>query len=392
VHQRTPIESDLAYELIEEHEHYRLVRARASGRYYVAWYDPDGRQTRRASLRTNKSSEAHEQVRFLLDLGVTGDPKEYLNKKKQVRTVSELLDDAWDSYLKKLPSAEAAGIARNILKRELGEKRLSALVLQDYDDFRDRLKAMGKSIGYVSRILSVLRSSGNRALKNRKTTVRLDVPEYQPRSKKKNLKKKGPLLTTQEIAAIIDKIDAPHLLLLVILLIHFGARVGALLDAIRGQIDLEQSLFDLNPPGRDATNKGRPLLPIPATLRPWIEDLPDGPLITYHGAAIAEADTAFNSAVGRSKIGKKANTYSIRHSLSRYMRKQGVDLEEIGIWLGHGNHDPENETTLIYCPWEPDYLINCRKAAEEFVREISRYTRRWDLLRPYCVKPDYVEK
>lgn len=389
--ERAPPENDPAYEFVEEYEHYRLVRA-ANGRYYVAWYDPDGRQTRRASLRTKKQSEAHAQMQFLRDLGIAGDPREYLNKKKQVRTVCELLDDAWDSYLKKLPSAEAAGIARNILKRELGDKRLSALVLQDYDDFRDRLKAQGKAIGYVSRILSVLRSSCNRALKNRKTTVRLEVPEYQPRSKKKNLRKKGPLLTVQEIAAIIDAVNEQQLLLLVVLLIHFGARVGALLDAIKTQIDLEQFLFDLNPPGRDATNKGRPVLPIPSTLRPWIENLPEGPVITYRGASIEEADTAFNSAVRRSKIGKKANTYSIRHSLSRYMRKQGVDLDEIGIYLGHGNHDPENETTLIYCPWEPEYLINCRMAAEKFVEEINSYTRKWDLLRPYCVKPNYAGK
>jgi integrase len=387
--QRAP-DGEPAYEHVEDYGHYKLVRACVSHRLYAAWYDADARQTRRVSLRTNKSSQAHEWMRFLTDLGVTGDPKAYLNK-KQVKTVAELLDDAWETYLKKLPSAEAAGIARDILKREMGDKRLSALVLRDYDDFRDKLKAAGKAIGYVSRILSVLRSSANRALENKQTTVKLKVPEYQPRSKKKGLKKKGPLLTCQEIAAIIDEINDPHLLFLVVLLIHLGARVGALLDAVKAQVDLEQNLFDLNPPGRETTNKGRPELPIPVTLRPWLEDLPDGPLITYRGVAIAEADTGFNSAAVRSKIGKKANTYSIRHSLSRYMRKKRVDLEEIGIYLGHGNHDPETETTLIYCPWEPEYLINCREAAEAFVREINKHTRKWDLVRPYCVKPNYAE-
>ena len=74
-------------------------------------------------------------------------------------------------------------------------------------------------MGYVSRILSVLRSSANRAVENKKTTVRLKVPEYQPRSKKNGLKKKGPLLTCKEIAANIDEINDLHLLLLVILLI-----------------------------------------------------------------------------------------------------------------------------------------------------------------------------
>ena len=385
------LQNEPAYECIEKYRQYRLVRARASDRYYACWYDAEARQTRRASLGTNKSSEAHERMRFLDDLNVSGDPRFYL-KQKPLVTVSELLDDAWESRLKDLPSAEAAGIARAILKRELGDKRLSAMVLQDYEGLRDRLTSQQLSIGYVSRILSVLRSSANRALKNRKITVRLEVPEYQPRSKKTKLKKKGPLLETRELAAIIDAIESPHLLLLVVLLIHCGARVGALLDAIASMIDLQQSLFDLNPPGREATNKGRPVLPIPTTLRPWIEDLPDGPIITYRGVAIAEADTAFSNAVRLSKIGKKANFYSIRHTLARYMRKQRVDLEEIGIYLGHGNHNPETETTLIYCPWEPDYLINCKKAAEKFVREINRYTGKWDLLKPYAVKPGYVEK
>jgi integrase len=390
VDQHSPVDNDPAYEFVESYGYFRLVRAGASGRYYVSWYDAENRQTRRTSLRTNKPSDAHEKMRFLADLGIDGDPKAYLNK-KQVKTVAELLDHDWEKYLHKIPSAEAAGIARDIIKREMGEKRLAALVPDDYEAFRDKLKAAGKSIGYTSWILSVLRSAGNRAHANKQTTVNLKVPEYQPRSKKKGLKKKGPLLTCKEIAAIIDEINDLHLLLLVILLIHLGARVGALLDMIKAQIDLEQNLIDLNPPGRETTNKGRPELPLPRTLRPWLEDLPDGPLITYRGVAIAEADTGFNSAVKRSKIGPKANTYSIRHSLSRFMRKRRVDLEEIGIYLGHGNHDPETETTLIYCPWEPDYLINCRKAAETFVREINKHTRKWDLLRPYCVKPNWVE-
>ena len=110
--QQSPADNEAAYELVESYGFYKLVRARASGRYYVSWYDPEQRQTRRTSLRTNKSSEAHERMRFLADLDVTGDPKDHLNK-KQVRTVAEMLDDAWENYLRKLraprrPTSHAA--------------------------------------------------------------------------------------------------------------------------------------------------------------------------------------------------------------------------------------------------------------------------------------------
>ena len=234
-------------------------------------------------------------MRFLADMNVTGDPRPYLEKKPLI-TVAELLDDAWDTYLKNVSSAEAAGIGRDILKRELGDKRLSAMVLQDYDGFRDRLKAQDLSLGYVSRNLSVFRSSANRAYKNKRITIRLEVPEYQPRSKKTKLKKKGPLLETRELAAIIDAIEAPHLLLLVILLIHCGR--GSARCSMRSQrrsICSRRCSTSIRRGARD--QEGTPVLPIPTTLRPWIEDLPDGPIITYRGVAIAEADTAFTNAV-----------------------------------------------------------------------------------------------
>lgn len=73
---------------------------------------------------------------------------------------------------------------------------------------------------------------------------------------------------------------------------------------------------------------------------------------------------------------KKANFHSLRHGLAQYMRHQfKVDPEEIGGYLGHGDVDQDTETTLIYCPWKPDYLMNCRDAAHAFVRKINQYTK-----------------
>jgi integrase len=203
---------------------------------------------------------------------------------------------------------------------------------------------------------------------------------------------KGPVLSAVEWAKVIDAIVEPHTLLLVVLLIHTGSRITALLELTTAQIDWQVNTIDLNPEGRDPTDKRRPVLPIFDTLRPWLENLPEGHLIRYRGKPIAEADTAFQATVRRAQIDKKANTYSARHSLGRWFRQAGIDTEEIGVFLGNGKIMDESETTLVYSPWEPESLVNCRRAVEALVREINTHTTKWDLARPYATKPTWKKE
>jgi integrase len=219
--------------------------------------------------------------------------------------------------------------------------------------------------------------------------ILLKIPEFAKARHTRNAPLKGPVLSAAEWAKVIDAVVEPHTLLLVILLIHTGSRVSALLEATAAQIDWTENTIDLNPKGRDPTDKRRPVLPIFDTLRPWLENLPEGHLIRYRGKPIAEADTAFKATVRRSGIDKKANAYSARHSLGRVFRRAEIKTEEIGVFLGNGKIPDESETTLVYSPWEPEYLINCRRAVEAFMREINSHTVKWDLARPYTFMPDF---
>lgn len=108
----------------------------------------------------------------------------------------------------------------------------------------------------------------------------------------------------------------------------------ALLEATTAQIDWTVGTIDLNPAGRDPTDKRRPVLRVFDMLRPWLEGLPKGHLIRYRGKPIAEADIAFKARVRRAKIEKKANPYSAWHSLGRWFRQAGIDTEEIGVFFG----------------------------------------------------------
>ncbi|MDA9491890.1 hypothetical protein [Bradyrhizobium sp. CCBAU 11361] len=66
----------------------------------------------------------------------------------------------------------------------------------------------------------------------------------------------------------------------------------------------------------------------------------------------------------------------------KYHWCQGVEPLEISLWLGHLRPPDSVETTLVYSPFCPDYLINAKAAVEAFVREIASHCRRHDILNP----------
>jgi hypothetical protein len=53
------------------------------------------------------------------------------------------------------------------------------------------------------------------------------------------------------------------------------------------------------------------------------------------------------------------------------MQRKRVDREQIAIWLGHIAPPESPETTLIYSPYEPEFLIDAKRATAEFVAEIA---------------------
>lgn len=380
-----------AYKLVEKlSDEYSVVRSRVSDRCFVSWYDPAARLVRRASLKTKKASVATAVVQGLVDRKITGDPRPHL-KPKRFTTVNEMLD-AHLAYVARLPSADTEKRHIEKLRARFGDRRIASLTPADFETFRDELQDQGRRITYTSRILVTCRSAAKRAYDNHHVSVLLKVPEFAKARHKRNVPLKGPVLTPQEWAKVIDAIVEPHTLLLVILLIHTGSRVTALLEATAAQIDWTENTIDLNPKGRDPTDKRRPVLPIFDTLRPWLEGLPDGHLIRYRGKPIAEADTAFIATVRRSGIDKKANAYSARHSLGRVFRRAEIETEEIGVFLGNGEIPEGGKITRIYSPWAAEYLINCRGAVEEFVREIGANTVKWDLARPYTTKPNWKKE
>lgn len=363
---------------------YRVVRdtqSAAKNQHYAAWYDAEARQTRRRALGTTSGAQACTIVQGLVDRGIVGDPKDALNQ-KPLQTVSELLD-AHAPYIETLASAEAGRAQVKRLKRLLGDKRLAQLVRRDFEAFRDAALKEGIALSTVDRTLGTLIKAANIAVDNKllRPGTLTRIPKFFTKNHARSASPKGRLLDLDEIAKLIDAITDVHLMFFIVLLINTASRPGALLELSADQIKLGNERIELNPEGRIQTIKWRPILPIPATLLPWVTNLPPGRLITYRRQPIMEIDTAFITAACRAGLPGRERPYSLRHVIARYMRQTQVPIPEIAVWLGH-IQPPENpQITLIYSPDSPDYLMNAKTAVESFVTELNKLTAR-DLLIP----------
>ena len=348
---------------------------------YLCWYDDQTEQTCRKTLQTQDLETAFAIVRGLEQRRISGNPGDL--KQKPLTTVNDLLD--WRApYIESLVSAESGRAEVKRLRRLLGEKLIASLVRSDFEAFRDAaVTTENITIGTVARTLTTLRSALNRAGQDR--LLRRDDIPFVPNFADKNYGRSAPpkarIVAIVELARWIDGIRDLHVLVFIIFLINTAARPGAVLGLTSEQIDLDRGVVALNPAGRIQTKKYRPVLPLTSTVLPWCQNLPPGHLITYRSKPIREIDTALIGASSRAGLPGGEGGYSVRHALARFMRAQGVPLDQISVWLGHTVPPTSPETTLTYSPDSPAYLSDAKAAVEEFVRRVNALTKA-DLLRP----------
>jgi integrase len=84
-----------------------------------------------------------------------------------------------------------------------------------------------------------------------------------------------------------------------------------------------------------------------------------------NGKPIRCCKTAWRNARKSAGLGKKVNPYSIRNTVARYLRAQGVPKCEIEGQLGHR----ALSTTDIYAPHAPDYLKKAAAAIEKLMQK-----------------------
>lgn len=371
---------------------YWLVRDTSTDIYYISWFDEEARQTRRRTLGMTSGVEAEKIAEQLEKNGVTGDPKQFLDK-KPMTTVGQVLDYYKKERVPKIRSGGAATNAiENFLRPEFGIIPVAVLRKRDIRRYLDRLVEEGHKVSYVSRIASVLRAAFNLAVDEEEIPSAPAVPEIRGDAEMEAEDLRGRELMAWEVAKLFDAISDPHMLSYGIAGINTAARPEAITELVAEQIDWQHNLFEMNPAGRVQTKKFRPIMRISATWAPWLKTVPSGPIVSYRGEPVKSIKTAMRNLVKKAKLPGRVNSTSIRHTIGRYMENVAkVPGREISIFLGHVPV-AKKKSTRRYSgvdPYTPEYMSDAIAAVEAFVREVNKHTKKWDLEKPFTIKPGW---
>jgi integrase len=228
--------------------------------------------------------------------------------------------------------------------------------------YRDARVKQGVKLGTITKELSVLRAALKWSEENGRllTMPKMSIPPKQ--------EGKDRWLTVGEAARLLAAARAErksrlHLPLFIQLALYTGARTEAILTLKWLQIDLERGYIDFNPPGRARTKKGRAKQRLPKKLRWFLakaQARASSPyVLAYHGEPIKRIIKGFRNACRRAGL-DGVTPHTLRHTCATWQAQQGVDLHQIGGWLGHS----DSRTTQLYAHHHPDHMRDALAAVE----------------------------
>jgi len=261
---------------------------------------------------------------------------------------------------------------------------------------RDYCTSRAVKPGTARRELTTLRAAINLDFRQGRLTAA--VPVWLPPKPEG----KDRWLTRKEVAALLRAAKTSlkgrlHLPLFILIGVYTGARKEAILSLRWPQVDLDRRLIDFNPPGRERTAKGRPIIPIPRRLMTFLRlarkrGHDTGFVISYpmkknpadkgnrkkkatrsgvgnikhsYHNAVVKAGLATEYKYTRQSITPDGNAVSLvipvtdvtphtlRHTSASWMVQGGVSFARVARWLGHRD---SRTTESIYAHHAPDYL------------------------------------
>ena len=345
------------------HGDYWLSKRPGSDNWHRTWFDARARQTRRVTLGTADFQDASDRLAAWFVENRTA-----RNEKPSDVLIETLMTRDYALRGKRLKSAPVIQNSLGIWSQYFVGATVADVTPQAVQSFAERLRTIGKSNGYIRRILADGRAAFNGALARGEITMVPHIsgklaPEGAPRER---------ILSIEEMARLIDAATVPHLRIYLLLALGTMARPEAITDLTTASIDWKSGTINLLPSGKVASGtKRRPILPIVATLRPLLANLPPGHLITYEGRAMQSTRSAFERAVALAGLaGSGVNRYSIRHTIISEAMKRCPEPWQVERFAGHNTG---NKTTARYVKFSPGYLSKAAEAIEDYFDELASH-------------------
>lgn len=344
----------MAERVFEYEGHWLAVRSPGTV-WYIHWYMPDGRRTRRRS--TNSSALC--VAKRLLVAKVHG--RRILESLEATALCPiRLMEKHIDRDLQDRPGAAHARAALKQFRVFFDRQLISTvrdLTYEAQEAFvswrREGLIRAGHSgsNGTINRDLSVLRAALRAAWKRGHLTrppFVLSLPAPLPRQR---------YLSIEEFRRLLDVCTLPHLYLFIMMMVHTMQRPAAILSLRVDAVDLELNRIDFTRGQAGRTNKRRSVVPITETLRPLLiaamGSSRSGHVIELRGRPIRSVTRSFRSAVRRAGLGSEATPYTLRHTAATHAAASGVPMREIAGMMGHTT---SSMTERHYAKFHAGYL------------------------------------
>ncbi len=342
---------------------YWLSKRPGSPMWHRTWWDSATRQTRRASLGTDDLAAAERALAEWITQEVAtsrADPRDV--------TLGRVFARYHHQHGQHTVGAGSQRISLAMILRAVPEGMTAGEFTLDAQHQAVRaLAAEGYAPGTIKRAFGAAKAAVNWAWNNgelARPVPFLRLPEGAGRER---------VLSIAELARLWDADMPDHVRVFVALAIGTAGRPEALLQLTRFQCDLDRGVINLNPPGRVQTKKRRPVLPMPAWLRPWIAAA-EGPVVAYRGKPVRKIAGAFQTMRDAAGFGPDVTAYTIRHSIATELFARGVPEMEISAIMGHGM--PNMRTTGRYVHVAPERLASARRGLDEIGIDIERAATR----------------
>lgn len=346
-----------------------LSKRAGSPFWHRTWYDHGTRQTRRESL-DRPGIDATDFAVAELELAA------YVistQRPKNAPPAEVLLSVVMASYLTehapKTASFNQAKLYIGYFNTFWPGKTVAEITPPEQDRYEAKRLKDGVDKSSIAREFTVLRATIRRAARKHELASAPYIKYVETKDDLRADEPKGRPLAIEEVAALFNAARTYRTRLFLIILANTMCRPGAALDLTKFQADFGHKLVRLNPPGRKQTKKHRPIVPMTDTLRVWLKTAPGDRYLAYGTKAGKSAKHLWRLLRAGAGLDGDVNGYSLRHTMSRELRKRRVPAEQIKLMLGHQLPD---ETTQIYAPYDPDYCREAAAAIDAYMADLQK--------------------